>query len=46
MLGDRGHAYYAFDTPGELERMRIESEKKRETFIYNSAVRDKLVNSI
>jgi len=46
MLVDRGHAYYAFDTPGELERMRIESEKKGETFIYNSAVRDKLVNSI
>ncbi|NMC36932.1 MAG: glutamate--tRNA ligase [Bacteroidales bacterium] len=46
MLFDRGYAYYAFDTPEELEKMRIEAEKKGKTFIYNSEVRDRLINSI
>ncbi len=46
MLFDRGHAYYAFDTPEDLERMRIEAEEKGETFIYNSTVRGRLNNSI
>ncbi len=46
MLFDRGYAYYAFDTPEELEKMRIEAEKEGETFLYNSEVRDRLSNSI
>ena len=46
MLFDRGHAYYAFDTPEELESMRIRSEKEGKTFIYNAEVREKLTNSI
>lgn len=46
MLFDRGYAYYAFDTPDELEKMRIEAEKKGKTFIYNAEVRNKLNNSI
>jgi glutamyl-tRNA synthetase len=45
-LVETGDAYYAFDTPAELENMRNEAEKKGETFIYNAAVRDKLNNSI
>ncbi len=46
MLFDRGHAYYAFDTPEELEALRIEKEREGKTFIYNSANRKKLKNSI
>ena len=46
MLFDRGHAYYAFDTPEELEALRIEKEREGKTFIYNSANRKNLKNSI
>jgi len=46
MLIDRGFAYYAFDTPLELEEIRLEYEKKGLTFNYNSGVREKLNNSI
>jgi glutamyl-tRNA synthetase len=46
ILFDRGHAYYAFDTPEELESLRKQSEKDGKTFIYNAAVREKLNNSI
>lgn len=46
VLFDRGHAYYAFDTPEELEALRIEKEREGKTFIYNSANREKLKNSI
>jgi glutamyl-tRNA synthetase len=46
MLFDKGYAYYAFDTSGELEKLRTESEKKGKTFIYNGDVREKLNNSI
>jgi len=45
MLFDRGYAYYAFDTPGELEALRLESEKEGKTFIYGSKIRGKLKNS-
>jgi len=41
-----GHAYYAFDTPGELESLRKEHEAKGETFVYDARVRDSLKNSI
>ena len=46
MLFDRGFAYYAFDTPGELETLRLESEKEGNTFIYGSKIRGKLKNSV
>jgi glutamyl-tRNA synthetase len=45
VLIDRGNAYYAFDTPGELEQLRIEAEKTGTTFIYNAGVRGMLLNS-
>ena len=46
MLFDKGYAYYAFDTPEELEALRIESEKEGKTFIYNAQIREKLNNSV
>jgi len=46
MLFDRGYAYYAFDTPDELEALRLKSEKEGKTFIYNALNRKKLNNSI
>ena len=45
-LLDKGDAYYAFDTPEQLETLRSESEKAGNTFIYNASVREKLSNSI
>ncbi len=45
-LVEKGDAYYAFDTPGELDLMRIDSEKEGKTFIYNAGVREKLNNSV
>lgn len=45
MLVDKGAAYYAFDTPEQLDKLRTESEKSGNTFIYNAAVRGSLVNS-
>jgi glutamyl-tRNA synthetase len=46
MLIDRGFAYYAFDTPEELEAMRLKAEKEGKTFIYNAAARGSLKNSV
>lgn len=46
MLFDRGHAYYAFDTPAELEAVRARYDSEGKTFIYNALVRDKLKNSL
>lgn len=46
MLISSGNAYYAFDSPAELEQLRTDAEKKGETFIYNASVRDKLQNSL
>ena len=40
------NAYYAFDTPEELEAVRKEYEDRKETFTYNSATRGKMKNSI
>lgn len=45
-LVDTGYAYYAFDTPEELDALRKEYEGRKETFVYNSAVRDNLNNSL
>ncbi|MBI5008782.1 MAG: glutamate--tRNA ligase, partial [Bacteroidia bacterium] len=46
MLIYSGDAYYAFDTPEELEAMRVASEKDGDTFIYNAAIRSKMKNSL
>lgn len=46
MIIDKGYAYYAFDTPEELEALRIKSEKEGKTFTYNTQAREKLNNSI
>ena len=46
ILVNKGDAYYAFDTPAELDSQRKESEKKGETFIYNATVRGNLKNSL
>jgi len=46
MLIEKGDAYFAFDTNEQLESIRKETEKAGNTFIYNEAVRGKLINSI
>jgi glutamyl-tRNA synthetase len=46
LLVDKGDAYYAFDTPEQLDSMRSNSEKQGNTFIYNASVRNNLNNSI
>ena len=46
MLVEKGDAYFAFDTPENLENLRTESEKNGKTFIYNASIREKLNNSI
>lgn len=45
-LIDTGHAYYAFDTPEELESIRMTAEANGETFTYNAATRVKMRNSL
>jgi len=42
----KGHAYYAFDTPEELDALRKENETKGETFVYDTRVRESLRNSL
>jgi glutamyl-tRNA synthetase len=41
-----GHAYYAFDTPEELDNMRKEAEQNGQTFVYDSVLRKKTNNSL
>ena len=41
-----GFAYYAFDTPEELEKARSEAEAAKETFIYNQTTRLRMRNSL
>ena len=45
-LLNKGHAYYAFDSPEELENLRKEHEAKGETFVYDARIRGKLKNSL
>jgi glutamyl-tRNA synthetase len=45
-LINSGFAYYAFDTPAELEKIRKEYEEKKMTFSYDASTRDKLKNSL
>lgn len=42
----KGSAYYAFDTPEELESLRSEHEAKGETFTYGCNNRGQLCNSL
>ncbi len=45
-LIDSGHAYYAFDTPEELEaRRQVEKEKGNHTFKYDNQLRKEMKNS-
>lgn len=46
ILVAKGDAYYAFDTADQLGKLREETEKEGNTFIYNASVREKLINSI
>jgi glutamyl-tRNA synthetase len=46
ILINKGDAYYAFDSPGELELLRSESEKAGKAFIYNAEIRGKMKNSL
>ncbi|MBQ5943177.1 MAG: glutamate--tRNA ligase [Bacteroidales bacterium] len=41
-----GYAYYAFDTPEELDARRKEAEGRGDTFIYNHSTRKGLRNSL
>jgi len=41
-----GDAYYAFDTPEELDQLRTAAESKGETFTYNAETRVSLCNSL
>jgi glutamyl-tRNA synthetase len=45
-LLESGHAYYAFDTPEELDKLRKEFETRGETFVYDARVRGSLKNSL
>nr|WP_321487539.1 glutamate--tRNA ligase [uncultured Draconibacterium sp.] len=45
-LVENGWAYYAFDTPEEIDALRKEAEANKETFSYGIATRDNLNNSL
>jgi glutamyl-tRNA synthetase len=45
-LVKNGFAYFAFDTPEDLEKLRKEAEAKKETFVYNAITRKQLRNSL
>ncbi|MDD4820222.1 MAG: glutamate--tRNA ligase [Flavobacteriales bacterium] len=45
-LVSNGWAYYAFDTPEELDALRKEAEAQGKAFIYNASTRAALNNSL
>ncbi len=45
-LVDEGYAYYAFDTPEELDIYRQQYEKQKKTFNYDATVRLNMKNSL
>ncbi len=45
-LVENGWAYYAFDTPEDLELMRARCENAGQTFIYNHSTRERMRNSL
>jgi len=46
MLIEKGDAYYAFDTPEQLDTLRKEFEKGGSTFLYNAFIRERMINSL
>lgn len=46
ILVKKGLAYYAFDTPEDLGRLRKEQEKQGKVFTYNAYNRGSLINSL
>ena len=45
-LIDSGDAYYAFDTPDELDNIRKDYESRKQTFVYNAEVRTTMQTSL
>jgi len=45
-LIEKGWAYYAFDTPEELDELRNSYEARGDKFMYNAPVRDNLKNAL
>ncbi len=45
-LIESGWAYYAFDTPEELEKLRTDFEAEKKTFSYDFRIRNRLNNSL
>jgi glutamyl-tRNA synthetase len=41
-----GYAYYAFDTPEELDKLREKAEAEKQIFTYDASTRGKLNNSL
>jgi glutamyl-tRNA synthetase len=41
-----GHAYYAFDTPEELDNQRSKYEAEKDVFTYNAKTRQQMRNSL
>ncbi len=46
ILVEKGYAYYAFDTPEELDKLRKRFESENRTFTYDATVRLGLKNSL
>ena len=46
LLIESGNAYYAFDTPEELEKLRKDYESKKDKFTYNAGNRGLFKNSL
>ena len=45
ILIEKGYAYYAFDTPEELDKVRQKAETEGRSFMYNAEIRKQLNNS-
>ncbi|MPM57517.1 Glutamate--tRNA ligase [bioreactor metagenome] len=45
-LIESGNAYYAFDTPEELDQIRKDCESRKETFQYDCLSRNRMRNSL
>ena len=45
-LVESGWAYYAFDTPAQLDELRLKYEAEKKTFAYDTTTRKSLINSI
>ncbi len=45
-LLETGFAYEAFDSPGELEDLRLKQESEGKTFTYDARIRKQLKNSV